>query len=129
MRRLDERNTANAIKRNYARRLTVSLARREGARATIEARCPDGHTHAVAVERRGSALYVECYFADTGEVCPSDQGGKVCYHETAAAGFYLALEAQGAFQPDVRRAQQPAAARPRAMLTRDVLDCIGPYMN
>ena len=97
MRRLTADNTVNAVTRNYQRRCRVRLLSFAGARGTFLVTCDSGHGHTVEIERRrDGGLYGDCYFAETGEVCPSELGGRVCYHRTGAAALFRVLERGGA---------------------------------
>lgn len=104
MRKLTPENTANAVERNFARKCRVSAAAFDGVRGKFRVACDKGHTHTVVTERRGADLYADCFFEPGGEVCPAEFGKRVCYHMTAAAALFLALEA-------MREAQKRAAGR------------------
>jgi hypothetical protein len=103
MRKLTGTNTARAVARNLTRKCHVRLARAEGARAFFAVGCDRGHEHTVEIERRGDGLYGQCFFEGTGEACPSELRGRVCYHTTAALSLYLARERQAGASGSVRQ--------------------------
>lgn len=94
MRKLTDANTVNAVERNFARKCKVSRASFDGVRGKFQVRCDKGHTHTVEVERRRADLYARCFFEETGEVCPAELGGHVCYHITACVGWFEWHEAR-----------------------------------
>lgn len=107
MRKLTNENTANAVNRNFERKCFVRLVNFEGHdRARFHVRCDEGHVHTVDVELRPDGLYAECFFEETGELCPSEQGSKVCYHRTGAAALFNTLRSR-----KTARAAIPATRR------------------
>lgn len=105
MRKLTFENMDRAVSRNFERRCKVSLAGRKGSLFKFIIHCDKGHRHTVEIQRRADGLYGDCYFAETGEECPSEMGGRVCYHRSGAAALFLALE-RGVGRRRIRRVRK-----------------------
>jgi hypothetical protein len=58
----------------------------------IELTCAHDHRHAITFTHFDGQLYAECFMPETGEVCPSDIGGRACYHIAAAVAVRDAIE-------------------------------------
>jgi hypothetical protein len=85
-------NVANATKRARGQRPKVRrLSDTEIAVTCRNSEHPGGHV--ARFERRADgSLWGECVLAATGELCPAALGRNVCYHLSAGAALFLALE-------------------------------------
>jgi hypothetical protein len=84
--------TANATKRTYAQHPTVRRITDDEIAVTCQTEAHAGG-HVCRFERRADgALFGECVLIATGELCPAAIGKRVCYHLSAAAPLFLALE-------------------------------------